>query len=140
MDMINLHRGNCDKINKYEHQVSKLTSAFHTFASDSHYSKRVTNQSLLKKRTGKKIKVQPEAVKRRKTASGSKTAIQKGMMKHKNPFTEKTPSLKRTHSFSKNVENNEAVSKKAGRTMASKTKFLSPNDSSNSNTIKQDKE
>ena len=53
----------CERIKKYEHQTSKLTSAFHTFGSDTYHSKKVTNNSMLKKRIGKKIKVQPEAVK-----------------------------------------------------------------------------
>ncbi|XP_057311257.1 uncharacterized protein LOC130649070 [Hydractinia symbiolongicarpus] len=133
--MIELNRNNndflrgvskfCDRISKYETQTSKLCSAFHTFASDIHYSKKVTNQTHSKSRTGKKIKVQPEAVKRRSTISGSKVAIQKGMTKRKNPFNVE-PSLKRGHSFTKNVSNNEPVAKKAGRTMGSKTKFLTP--------------
>ena len=42
----------------------------------------------------------------------------------KNPFIQTDPSVKRAHSFSLNVSNNEAVSKKAGRTMTSKTKIL----------------
>ena len=43
-----------------------------------------------------------------------------------NPF-DKEVSKKRMHKFSLNVASNEAVSKKAGRTMASKTKYLSKN-------------
>ena len=70
---------------------------------------------------GKRIKDQQEAVKRRKVESGSKTAIQKGMRKRKNPFELQQPSVKRAHSFSHNVKNNET----AGRIMTSKTKFIS---------------
>ena len=114
----------CERVGKYENQTSKLTSAFHSFASDTYQSKRSTTTTLLRKNLGHKIGVQPEAVKRRKTESGSKNAIKKGMTKRKNPFDRTEASVKRAHSFSKNVRNNEAVSKKAGRTMASKTKFL----------------
>ena len=117
----------CERVSKYQGQTSKLTSAFHCFAgsANTHDSKKVVNSSLLKKKLGKKIKVQPEAVKRRKVESGSKTAIQKGMRKRKNPFELQQPSVKRAHSFSHNVKNNEAASKKAGRTMTSKTKLIS---------------
>ena len=40
-----------------------------------------------------------------------------------NPFILE-PGTKRPHSFAQNVRNNEAVAKKAGRTMSSKTKHL----------------
>ena len=116
----------CDRLSKYQNQSSKLSSAFHCFGIDTHQSKKVTSNALLKKKLGKKIKVQPEAVKRRKSSCGSKNAIAKGMRKRQNPFDATEPSVKRAHSFSKNVQNNEAISKKAGRTMASKTKFLRP--------------
>ena len=43
----------------------------------------------------------------------------------KNPFDKQKPQRKRAHKFSSNILNNEPVSKKAGRTMASKTKYLS---------------
>ena len=67
----------------------------------------------------------PEAVKRRNTSLGCKNAIVKGMSKRKNPFVQTTGAKsKHTHSFSVNVSNNEPVSKKAGRTMVSKTKFM----------------
>ena len=39
-----------------------------------------------------------------------------------NPFMNNDAQTKRLHHFSKNVEKNEAMAKKAGRTMASKTK------------------
>jgi len=116
----------CDRIKRYENQPSKLISAFHNFGTDTHYRKKVTNTTLLKKRLGKKIKVQPEAVKRRKVKNGSKSSIQKGMTKRKNPFEQTETSVMRAHSFATNVKDNEAVSKKAGRTMTSKTKFLHP--------------
>ena len=115
----------CDRVKKYEKQTSKLTSAFHTFGSETYQSKKVTTNAVRKKRLGKKIKVQPEAVKRRKTESGSKAAIKKGMIKRSNPFQKPEPNVMRPHSFSANVSSNEAVPKKAGRTMTSRTKFLS---------------
>ena len=39
-----------------------------------------------------------------------------------NPFINVEAQTKRDHHFSQNVENNEAVAKKSGRTMASKKK------------------
>ena len=78
----------------------------------------------VKERGGKKIRVQKEAVKRRKVSNGSKSAIKKGMTERKNPFDHPEPNVKRPYSFSSNVQQNQAVSKKAGRTMASKTKFV----------------
>lgn len=114
----------CSRVSKYENQTSLLTSAFHTFGSDSYQRRKVTNTTQLKKRSGKKIKVQPEAVKRRRTANGGKNAIIKGMTKRKDPFNRTETSVKRPHSFANNIQQNEAVSKKAGRTMSSKTKFF----------------
>ena len=48
----------------------------------------------------------------------------KGMNVHtkNNPFINMEAQTKRDHHFAKNVENNEAVAKKSGRTMASKTR------------------
>ena len=65
-----------------------------------------------------------QAVKRRKSENGSKKAIVKGMKVKCNPF-DKNVSTKRLHKFSSNVVNNEAAAKKAGRSMASKTKHIS---------------
>ena len=45
------------------------------------------------------------------------------MTVNSNPF-EVEISKKRTHKFSSNVKNNEVISKKAGRSMSSKTKHL----------------
>ena len=70
-----------------------------------------------------KIYVQPEAVKRRKHTNGSRNSNVKRMRVKNNPF-DKEVSTKRKHEFSSNVRENVAVSKKAGRTMTSKTKHL----------------
>ena len=112
----------CDRVNKFPH--SRLSSALHSFGVDSSSSlKNTSTQSLDKKRKGK-IFVQPQAVKRRKNKNGSKNAIVKGMNVKKNPFSNKKVSTKRPHKSSINVTNNEMVAKKAGRHMASKTRFF----------------
>ena len=61
----------------------------------------------------------------RKTKNGSKKSEIKGSSVKKNPFTGLNPTRKRGQEFAQNVVDNVAVPKKAGRTMASKTKFLS---------------
>ena len=115
----------CERVKKYKHQQSRISSALHTFASTSNMSLKVTASASLKRAKKGKIHVQPEAVKRRKVQDGSKKSKIKGMAVKKNPFLKGEPQKKRHHDFSLNVLKNEAVSKKAGRTMASKTKFLS---------------
>ena len=112
----------CERVHKYQNQHSKLSSAFHSFGSTNYSSKKNTGSSLLKKTNKKKIHVQPEAVKRRTHTSGSKASVAKGMRKRKNPFEKPEISKKRAHSFTQNVHDSEAVSKKPGRTMASKTR------------------
>ena len=111
-----------DRLAKYQNQPSKLASAFHCFGVTTNYRK-VTNCTLSKKGRGK-ISVQPEAVKRRKKKNGSRTAIVKGMTKKTNPFENRASNRKRSHNISQNISKNEPVSKKAGRTMSSKTKML----------------
>ena len=105
--------------------VSKLTRVFHTFGAEGVSNTRITATSIIKKakqgRRGK-IHVQPEAVKRRKNKLGSKSKISKGQMKIKNPFHMKAGKPMREHRFADNVLHNKAVSKKAGRTMATKTR------------------
>lgn len=114
----------CERVKKYKHQKSRISSALHTFASTSNTSLRITASASLKRARKGKIYVQPEAVKRRKTDDGSRKSTIKGMSVKKNPFSKGEPQTKRPHNFAVNVSKNQAVSKKAGRTMASKTKFL----------------
>ena len=66
--------------------------------------------------------MQPEAVKRRKTETGSKNKISKGQVVRRNPFLKVAGQRKRVHKFSENVQRNEPVAKKAGRSMATKTR------------------
>ena len=53
---------------------------------------------------------------------GSRTAKVKGMTARKNPLNDFVVSRKRVHHFAENTRNNEAVAKKASRTMSSRTK------------------
>ena len=116
----------CNRVEKLKNQPSKLASSFHMFSSAQYSRAKVTGTSM---RPGnkRKISVQPEAVKRRygEQKTGSKSATVKGMIKKKNPFNQTEVQKKRPHMFSQNVRANERVSKKAGRTMSSKTKHLS---------------
>ena len=124
-DKLNVLRGFvkfCDRAQKYP--VSRLESALHNFGVGTSASLKVNTSSILKRVRKGKIYVQPEAVKRRRVKDGSKKAKIKGMVVKNNPFV-KVSSTKRLHKISANVLNNEAVSKKAGRTMTSKTKHLS---------------
>ena len=111
----------CERVEKFP--LSKLSSSFHSFGVQSSTSLKVTATSTLNKARKGKIYVQPEAVKRRKFKNGTKNSIVKGMKVKSNPF-DKEVSKKRLHKFSSNVVSNEAVSKKAGRSMASKTKHI----------------
>ncbi len=101
----------------------RLASALHCFGSDNtSYSLKISKGVRNAKRN--KIKVQPEAVKRRKTANGSRQKQSKGNCQE---FRSSIPNNthiqgKRLHKFAKNVSNNEPVAKKAGRSMASVTK------------------
>ena len=76
----------------------------------------MTATTTLNKAKKGKMYVQPETVKRRKSENGSKKAIVKDMKVKCNPF-DKNVSTKRLHKFSSNVVNNEAVAKKAGRSI-----------------------
>ena len=122
-----------ERVNKYKGQTSRLSNAFHSFGSASNTSLKITATSSLKRARKGKIYVQPEAVKRRKTKKGSKVPEAKGSSVKKNPFVGLKPQRKREHDFSKNVSDNVPVSKKAGRTMSSKTKFLSPREETKKN-------
>ena len=103
----------------------RLASALHCFGNDkSSYSLKITKATVRNAKRNK-IKVQPEAVKRRKTANGSR---QKQSKRNHQEFRSSIPSNtqvqgKRLHEFAKNVFNNEPVAKKAGRSMASVTKI-----------------
>ena len=111
----------CERAKKFP--KSRLNSAFHSFGTETKTSLKVTSTLSLKKAKRGKIFVQPEAVKRRKKTNGSKNRVIKGLNKRKNPF-EIEASTKRRHKFSENVSSNEAVSKKAGRSMCSKTRII----------------
>ena len=111
----------CDRVETFP--LSKLSSSFHSFGVQSSTSLKVTATSTLNKARKGKIYVQPEAVKRRKFKNGTKNSIVKGMKVKSNPF-DKEVSKKRLHKFSSNVVSNKAVAKKAGRSMASKTKHI----------------
>ena len=123
-DNLNFLRGVmkfCERAQKYP--ISRLENGLHNFGLNQSSSLKITAHASLKRARKGKIYVQPEAVKRRRVVNGSKKAILKGMNVKNNPF-EVEVSKKRLHKFSLNVENNEAISKKAGRTMCSKTKHL----------------
>lgn len=117
----------CDRVEKFP--TSRLTSLFHSFGSSTSTSRNVTISSKLQKAKRGKIFVQPESVKRRKMKSGTKNAKVKGMRVKNNPFEFNIVNTKRVHKFSENVRKNEAVPKKAGRSMSSRTKHLSRSES-----------
>lgn len=102
--------------------LSKLTSCFHTFGAAGVTHSRVTTTSIVKRAKRGKIHVQPEAVKRRKLESGSRAKQPKGQISKSNPFLLKPGRAKRLHQFAHNVRQNEQVSKKAGRTMSTRTR------------------
>ncbi len=77
---------------------------------------------MVKKRKRGKIHVQPEAAMRRKGNSGSRSKQAKGQILKNNPFEQKPGKPKRSHYFAGNVRTNEPPAKKAGRTMAIKTR------------------
>ena len=112
----------CDRVKKYP--ISRLSSSFHSLGVPSSTSVKITATSILKKARKGKIYVQPGAFARRKSESGSKNAIVKGMTLKKNAFGNVKVCKKRPHKFSINVEKNEPPAKKAGRHMASKTRFF----------------
>lgn len=102
---------------------SKLTSCFHCFGAEAVYNTRLTATSVVKKAKRGKIHVQPESVKRRKVANGSKRRQDKGQTARNNPFQKVAGNAKRVHRFADNVLRNEPVAKKAGRSMATKTRI-----------------
>ena len=106
-----------------KYPLSRLTSALHSFGTGICQSQN-GKVGVFKKVKRGKITFQPGAVCRRKVKSGSRQAKVKGMTLKKNPFDLKT-SVKRKHSLSAIVENNQPVAKKAGRHMSSKTRHFS---------------
>lgn len=122
---LNLLRGTmkfCERVQKYP--PSRICTALHYFGDPQSSSMKITATTSLQKGKKGKIFVQPGSVRRRRHTDGSKKAVTKGMRVINNPFT-KVASKKRPHQFSLNVVNKQAVCKKAGRSMASKTKHLS---------------
>ena len=102
--------------------MQRLASALYTFGSlksNTNASRKIVAGA--KKAKHNKIHVQPEALKRRKAANGSRQKLSKG---HSSITDVPNNSLlrgKRVHCFSSNVASNEPVAKKSGRSMASKT-------------------
>ena len=104
---------------------SRLASALHCFGSDKTSHSLKTSKAAPRNAKRNKIKVQPEAVKRRKTANGSRQKQSKGNHQEiRSPIANNTQAQgKRLHEFAKNVFNNEPVAKKAGRSMSTVTKI-----------------
>ena len=126
----NLMRGILKFANRVQQMpVSKLASCLHSFGAAAVTHSRVTASSIVKRAKRSKIHVQPEAVKRRKVASGSKAKQPKGQISKNNPFVLKAGKAKRLHRFAHNVRQNECVAKKAGRTMHTKTRCFASNSS-----------
>lgn len=101
-------------------QSSRLEHALHTFGSSLTSATRITSSSIVKRRG--KIHVQPEAVKRRRVKNGSRNKLNKGQHKH-DPFNLVAGKRKRLHSLSNIVKENVPPSKKAGRSMSTKTRI-----------------
>ena len=91
---------------------SKLTTSFHCFGAEWVYNTRLTETSIVKKRKGGTIAVQPEAVKRRKVRNGSRRKKNKGQTAKNNPFQKVAENTKRAHRFAENVQRNEHVAKR----------------------------
>ncbi len=106
--------------------TSKLATSFHSFGTQAVFNTRLTTTSVVKKRKRGKIHVQPESVKRRRVANGSKASQSKGQNCKNNPFQKEAGKPKRLHQFAENVRRNEPVAKKSGRTMATKTRLYGP--------------
>ena len=102
---------------------SKLTASLHCFGAEGVYNTHLTTTSAVKKRKRGTIHVQPEAVERRKLGNGSKRKQNKGQTAKNNPFKKVAGHTKRAHRFAENVQRNEPVAKKAGRSMATKTRI-----------------
>ena len=120
----------CKRVKSY--QISRLSSALHTFGTQGKSSLKVTATSALKK-------AKREAIKRRKSECGSRKAVLKGQNKRKNPFETKVGATKRAHKFSANVTNNEAISKKAGCMMFSKTRQITKQNGTETSVAKYEK-
>ena len=101
---------------------SKLTSCFHSFGAAGVCHTGLTATSIVKKAKRGKIHVQPESVKRRKVADGTRRRQAQGQTLKNNPFKPVAGKAKRVHMFAENVRRNEPVAKKAGRSMATKTR------------------
>lgn len=102
---------------------SRLSSCFHNFGAVGVSQTRLTATSIIKKAKRGKIYVQPESVKRRKLNDGSRRRQAQGQNARNNPFKPVAGKAKRSHQFAENVRRNEKVAKKAGRTMATKTRI-----------------
>ena len=104
---------------------SRLASALHCFGSDKTSHSLKASKAAPRNAKRNKIKVQPEAVKRRKTANGSRQKKSKGNHQEiRSSIPNNTQAQgKRLHEFAKNVFNNEPVAKKAGRSMSTVTKI-----------------
>ena len=105
--------------------TSRLASALHCFSSDKSSHSLKISKVAVRNAKRNKIKVQPEAVKRRKTANGSRQKQSKGNHQEiRSSIPNNTQAQgKRLHEFAKNVFNNEPVAKKAGRSMSTVTKI-----------------
>ena len=100
-----------------------LGSALHSFGSSSKGNSSLKIPSL-KRSKRQKISVQPEAIKRRKISSGSRQKQSKGNSRQGGMAIPSKIMItgKRKHSFAKNVQNNQKMAKKSGRSMKSKTR------------------
>ena len=67
--------------------------------------------------------MQPEAVKHRRLTAGGRAKQAKGQNVKSKVFERIAGKPKRAHQFAENVRHNEPVSKKAGRSMATKTRI-----------------
>ena len=101
----------------------RLASALYCFNSDSTRSALRVSRATRQARQNK-IKVQPEAVRRRMTKNGSRQRQSKGNSQEFRSviLNQSQVRNKRLHNFVHNVANNEPVAKKAGRSMMSVTK------------------
>ena len=94
----------------------RLASALHCFGSDKSSHSLKTSKAATRNANGNKIKVQPEVVKRRKTANGSRQKQSKG-----NHQEIRSSIPNNTQAQGKRLH--EPVAKKAGRSMFPGTKI-----------------
>ena len=110
--------------------TNQITSALHQFGSCQYIRKKGHSftSTVVRRAQKRKIHVQPEAVKRRKKSSSKgRGELKKGGTHNKvlsNIPVRQMQGKKRVHNISENVRDNKPVSKKAGRTMLSKTKTV----------------